>query len=178
VVLGVMAAIRLESPGSPIFTQIRVGENGKMFKMYKFRSMYRDAEQRLADIAKLNHHGADGVTFKMKDDPRITRVGRLLRRSSMDELPQLLNILKGDMSLVGPRPPLPSEVMRYSEAERARLAGKPGLTCLWQISGRANLPFERQVALDVDYLRRRSLLLDLSILLRTIGAVVTARGAY
>jgi exopolysaccharide biosynthesis WecB/TagA/CpsF family protein len=176
--LGIMAAIRLESPGSPIFSQIRVGENGKMFKMYKFRSMYRDAEQRRADIAKLNHHGTDGVTFKMKDDPRITRVGRLLRRSSMDELPQLWNILKGKMSLVGPRPPLPTEVMRYSEPERARLAGKPGLTCLWQVSGRANLPFERQVALDVEYLRHRSILLDFSILIRTVGAVVTARGAY
>src|ERR1700754_1963398 len=123
--------------------------------MYKFRSMYQDAEDRLADVAKLNHHGADGVTFKMKDDPRITRVGGLLRRSSMDELPQLWNILKGEMSLVGPRPPLPTEVMRYSEKERARLAGKPGLTCLWQVSGRANVPFEGQVEMDIDYLRRR-----------------------
>jgi lipopolysaccharide/colanic/teichoic acid biosynthesis glycosyltransferase len=173
-----MAAIRLESPGDAIFAQSRAGQNGALFKMYKFRSMYRDAESNQGEVARRNHHGAEGVTFKMKDDPRVTRIGRLLRRSSMDELPQLWNVLKGDMSLVGPRPPLPAEVMRYNKAERARLNGKPGITCLWQISGRANLPFERQVELDITYLTRRNIMMDLGILVRTVGAVLTARGAY
>jgi lipopolysaccharide/colanic/teichoic acid biosynthesis glycosyltransferase len=131
-----------------------------------------------AALLAANQHGADAVTFKLKADPRITPVGAWLRRSSLDELPQLWNILVGDMSLVGPRPPLPQEVARYTPAQRQRLAAKPGLTCLWQVSGRANLPFDRQVELDVEYLSTRSVLKDILILLRTVPAVLTARGAY
>ena len=171
-------AIKATSPGPAIFRQERVGLNGQPFTMYKFRSMYSDAEARRDAITAMNHHGADCVTFKVKHDPRVTWVGRLLRRTSLDELPQLFNILKGDMSLVGPRPPCPQEVARYSESDRRRLAGRPGLTCLWQISGRADIPFAKQVELDVQYLCKQSLLTDLSILLRTIPAVLTARGAY
>jgi exopolysaccharide biosynthesis WecB/TagA/CpsF family protein len=172
------AAIKLTSPGPAVFRQVRVGENGAEFTLYKFRSMYIDAETRRAQLTEQNHHGAGGVTFKLKRDPRVTMVGRWLRKSSMDELPQLFNILKGDMSLVGPRPPLPQEVARYTPIQLRRLEAKPGLTCLWQVSGRANLSFERQVALDVEYLAKRTVLLDLLILLRTIPAVLTARGAY
>ncbi len=155
-----------------------MGQNGKTFALYKFRSMYIDAEARRAELEKLNQHGADGVTFKLRRDPRVTPVGRLLRKSSIDELPQLWNILIGDMSLVGPRPPLPAEVAKYRPEERRRLAAKPGLTCLWQVSGRADLPFARQVALDIEYLTRRNVFLDILILLRTIPAVLLARGAY
>jgi exopolysaccharide biosynthesis WecB/TagA/CpsF family protein len=171
-------AIRLESKGPALFRQARIGENGRAFVLYKFRSMHVDAEARRAALQRQNQHGVDGVTFKMKRDPRVTRVGRWLRRFSLDEVPQLWNVLKGDMSLVGARPPLPGEVERYTPAQRRRLAGKPGLTGLWQVSGRAELPFERQVELDVHYLENRHLLLDLAILLRTVPAVLTGRGAY
>ncbi|MFO1060333.1 MAG: WecB/TagA/CpsF family glycosyltransferase [Dongiaceae bacterium] len=171
-------AVRLDSQGPALFRQTRVGENGRTFTLYKFRSMYVDAEARRAALQAQNQHGEAGVTFKMKRDPRITRVGRWLRRFSLDEVPQLWNVLKGDMSLVGSRPPLPSEVARYTPAQWARLAGRPGLTGLWQVSGRAEIPFERQVEMDVDYLRRRTILLDLAILLRTVPAVLGGRGAY
>ncbi|MBS0641354.1 MAG: WecB/TagA/CpsF family glycosyltransferase [Proteobacteria bacterium] len=174
----IFALVRLTSPGPALLRQTRVGENGVEFGLYKFRSMYVDAEARRAALTAGNQHGANGVTFKMRRDPRVTPFGRLLRRSSIDELPQLWNVLKGDMSLVGPRPPLPAEVLNYTPAQRRRLAGKPGLTCLWQISGRADLPFEKQVELDIAYLTQRSVLMDLSILLRTVPAVLTARGAY
>ena len=176
--LVVAAAIRATSPGPAFLRQIRAGQNGKTFALYKFRSMYADAAARQKDLAALNQHGPDGVTFKLRHDPRVTPAGRWLRRSSIDELPQLWNVLIGEMSLVGPRPPLPAEVERYRPFERRRLEAKPGLTCLWQIGGRANLPFETQVALDIEYQQRRNTLLDLLILLRTVPAVLTARGAY
>ncbi len=173
-----MAAIRLTSPGPALLRQTRVGENGLPFTMIKLRSMYVDADIRRAALVAQNEHGADGLTFKLKQDPRITSIGRFLRKSSIDELPQLWNVLMGDMSLVGPRPQLPTEVARYAAVHFKRLAAKPGLTCLWQISGRANLPFERQFELDVSYLQSRSILTDLRILLMTFPAVLRARGAY
>jgi exopolysaccharide biosynthesis WecB/TagA/CpsF family protein len=176
--LSVALAIRLTSKGPALLRQVRIGQDGAPFTLYKFRSMYHDAEARRAALLADNAHGANGVTFKMKHDPRITPVGRLLRRSSIDELPQLLNVLGGTMSLVGPRPPLPSEVARYTPRQRQRLCAKPGLTCLWQVSGRANLPFPRQVELDIEYMGRRSLWLDIAILFRTVPAVLLARGAY
>ena len=176
--LGVAAAIRLTSKGPALLRQVRIGENGTPFTIYKFRSMYHDAEARRAALVAENAHGAEGVTFKIKRDPRITAIGRLIRRSSIDELPQLLNVLEGTMSLVGPRPPLPAEVARYTPEQRGRLAGKPGLTCEWQVSGRSDIPFPVQVQLDVAYLARRNILVDLGILLRTVPAVLLARGAY
>ena len=140
--------------------------------------MFIDADARRAELEAANQHGSAGVTFKMKRDPRITSVGGFLRKSSIDALPQLWNVLIGDMSLVGPRPPLPAEVARYRPSVRHRLAAKPGLTCLWQVSGRADLAFDRQVELDVEYLNARNFFYDLVILLRTVPAVLTARGAY
>ncbi|MEM5518043.1 WecB/TagA/CpsF family glycosyltransferase [Henriciella sp. AS95] len=175
--LTVAAAIRLDSKGPALFRQTRIGENGKPFDMFKFRSM-RTSGPSWEELQKTANDHADSITFKMKRDPRITRVGQFIRKSSIDELPQLWNVLKGDMSLVGPRPALPAEVDQYSTVERRRLRGKPGITCLWQISGRADLPFDRQVVLDVAYLKSRTIWLDLWILLRTPIAVLTARGAY
>jgi len=169
-------AIRLDSPGPVFFKQTRVGRRGKLFLLYKFRTMYVDAERRKAELSAKNETG--GVIFKMKDDPRITRVGKLLRRSSLDELPQLLNVLKGDMSVVGPRPPVPAEVVQYTPAERRRLDAEPGLTCIWQVSGRSNTPFEGQVRLDVQYIETRSFWRDVWILLKTVPAVLLGRGAY
>jgi exopolysaccharide biosynthesis WecB/TagA/CpsF family protein len=174
----VAAAIRATSPGPALLRQTRIGKDGKPFGLFKFRSMYIDADARRAALEADNQHGPDGVTFKLRLDPRVTRFGRLLRKSSMDELPQLWNVLIGDMSMVGPRPPLPQEVARYLPEQRRRLAAKPGLTCLWQISGRADLPFDRQVELDIEYLSNRTVLKDLFILCRTVPAVLTARGAY
>ena len=171
------AMIRLESPGSALFRQNRIGENGKPFMMYKFRSMRNDGPSQ-AELSKMPDDRNDGVTFKLKRDPRITRIGKFIRKASIDELPQLWNVLKGDMSLVGPRPALPVEVEKYSRVERRRLNGKPGITCLWQIEGRANIPFDKQVVLDVTYLQKRSIWMDLVILARTPMAVITARGAY
>ncbi len=168
----------MTSPGPALLRQTRIGRDGVPFSLVKLRSMYIDAEARRAALLATNQHGAAGVTFKMRNDPRVTPIGRFLRKSSIDELPQLWNVLRGDMSLVGPRPPLPQEVARYNAAQRRRLAGKPGLTCIWQISGRADLPFERQVELDIEYLRTRSLPKDLLIMLKTVPAVLMARGAY
>ncbi|RVT96745.1 WecB/TagA/CpsF family glycosyltransferase [Rhodovarius crocodyli] len=176
--LTVMAAIRLTSQGPALLRQTRIGQDGKPFTLLKLRSMYQDAEARRAALLASNQHGQAGVTFKMRHDPRVTPLGRLLRRSSIDELPQLWNVLVGDMSLVGPRPQLPHEVARYTQRETGRLAAKPGLTCLWQVSGRADLPFERQVELDLEYVATRSVLQDIRILLRTVPAVLSARGAY
>jgi lipopolysaccharide/colanic/teichoic acid biosynthesis glycosyltransferase len=177
VFLLVAALIRLGSPGPVFFSQVRVGRWGRHFRMLKFRSMYIDAEARKAALAASNEmHG--GVTFKMKDDPRITRVGRFIRRASLDELPQLWNVCIGDMSLVGPRPPVPSEVAGYAPSDRRRLDGVPGITCLWQVSGRSTIPFPEQVKLDVAYLESQSLWLDLTLLLRTVPAVLLGRGAY
>ena len=169
--------IKVTSPGPVFFVQVRVGRFGRHFYFYKFRSMYMDAEQRKAELLSKNQ-SRDGVIFKMKDDPRITPSGKILRKTSMDELPQFLNVLFGDMSLVGPRPPVPSEVMQYSLEERKRLNVQPGLTCLWQVSGRSEIPFKEQVSLDKQYIGSRSLKLDLLILLRTIPAILSGKGAY
>jgi len=156
--------------GGPIFRQTRVGRHGKTFVMWKFRSMVVDAEERLQTIQELNE--ANGPVFKMKNDPRITRVGQWIRRYCIDELPQLLNILAGDMSFVGPRPALPKEVAQYTRGQRLRLAPTPGLTCLWQISGtRHNMPFDEWVALDMEYILNRSWGYDLRLILRTIRDV-------
>jgi exopolysaccharide biosynthesis polyprenyl glycosylphosphotransferase len=169
-------AIRLDSPGPVIFRQTRVGKGGRHFTCYKFRSMHTDAEQRLAEL--LDRNEADGPVFKLRDDPRVTRVGRVIRRLSIDELPQLWNVLRGEMSLVGPRPALPSEVARYSFEQRRRLSVVPGITGLQQVSGRSDVSFDRWIALDLAYIEQQSLRLDLSILLRTIVVVLLGHGAY
>jgi exopolysaccharide biosynthesis polyprenyl glycosylphosphotransferase len=168
--------VRLSSRGPALFRQERIGTDGKPFTMYKFRSMYVDAEQRLADLRALNE--GDGVLFKMKDDPRITPAGKWLRRFSLDELPQLINVAIGTMSLVGPRPPLQSEVSQYENDVRRRLLVKPGLTGLWQISGRSDLSWEESVRLDLHYVENWSLALDLVILWKTAFAVLSRKGAY
>jgi lipopolysaccharide/colanic/teichoic acid biosynthesis glycosyltransferase len=176
-ILGATAlAIRLESPGPIFFSQTRVGKGGKRFKVWKFRSMYIDAEARRQ--ALLAQSDREGAHFKMKNDPRITKVGRIIRRFSIDELPQLFNVLNGTMSIVGPRPNLESEVARYKLDEFGRLDAKPGITCIWQVSGRAELPWDKQVALDLDYVYEPSLLADLNLIVRTVPAVVSGRGAY
>ena len=169
--------VKLTSPGPIIFSQIRVGRFGRHFKFYKFRSMYIDAEARKAELMKHNE-SSDGVIFKMKRDPRITPVGRFIRKFSIDELPQLFNVLLGDMSLVGPRPPLPSEVRTYSLEERKRLNITPGITCIWQVSGRSELPFSKQIALDKEYIASRSAWKDFLILLKTVPAILTGKGAW
>lgn len=169
--------IKLRDGGPIFFIQKRVGKDGRLFDFYKFRSMVVGAERLHADLLAQNDH-ADSVTFKMKRDPRVTWIGRIIRKTSIDEMPQFLNVLKGDMTLVGPRPALPIEVERYSAADRRRLAVTPGLTCFWQVCGRGDLPFEQQVELDVLYIERQSLLLDLQLLARTVPAVLTGRGAY
>jgi exopolysaccharide biosynthesis polyprenyl glycosylphosphotransferase len=176
VLLGVALSVRVTSRGPVLFRQVRVGRDGREFRIFKFRSMYVDAEARLAELRHLNEH--DGVLFKIRDDPRVTPVGRWLRRFSLDELPQLLNVALGQMSLVGPRPPLPSEVAAYADDVRRRLAVKPGMTGLWQVSGRSDLPWEEAVRLDLRYVENWSLSLDLVILLRTMTAVVRSSGAY
>jgi exopolysaccharide biosynthesis polyprenyl glycosylphosphotransferase len=176
VLLGVALCVRVTSRGPVLFRQVRVGRDGRHFRIYKFRSMYVDAEARLAELRHLNEQ--DGVLFKIRDDPRVTGVGQWLRRFSLDELPQLINVLLGQMSLVGPRPPLPSEVAVYADDVRRRLAVKPGMTGLWQVSGRSDLPWEEAVRLDLRYVENWSLSLDLVILLRTMTAVVRSSGAY
>lgn len=168
--------VKLEDGGPLFFAQTRVGQFGREFKMFKIRSMCLDAEQRLKELVEKNHH-KEGVTFKIKDDPRITRVGKWLRKFSFDELPQLYNVLIGDMSLVGPRPPLPREVSKYSLAHRRRLAVKPGITCIWQISGRSEIDFSGQVQLDVDYIESQGFWVDVKILAKTIPAVLSGKGA-
>lgn len=168
--------IRLEDGAPAIFKQTRVGQFGREFTMYKFRSMAANAEKRLAEVLAQNHH-KEGITFKIKNDPRLTRPGKWLRKLSFDELPQVWNVFKGDMSLVGPRPPLPREVAQYSLADRRRLAVKPGITCLWQIGGRSEIDFSGQVRLDVEYIENRCLWTDLKILLKTVPAVAEGKGA-
>ncbi len=170
-------AIRLESPGPVFFHQDRVGQRGKTFRLWKFRSMYLDAEARKAELTNENQM-AGGVLFKIKRDPRITRVGRILRRFSIDELPQLWNVMRGDMALVGPRPALPAEVAQYSLMDRNRLLTRPGITCIWQVSGRSNIPFEGQVAMDLEYIHKATLSTDLKLLLKTVPAVISGHGAY
>ena len=164
------------SRGGALFRQTRVGVDGRTFMMYKFRSMYDDAEERLAGLHALNDN--DGLLFKMRDDPRVTPVGRWLRRFSLDEAPQLLNVVRGDMSLVGPRPPLPREVAQYGADVRRRLLVRPGLTGLWQVSGRSDLSWEESVRLDLHYVENWSLALDIMIICRTVAAVLRTRGAY
>ena len=168
--------VRVSSPGPALFVQERMGRHGRPFRMLKFRSMRVDAHQERIEVGHLNE--ATGPVFKIRDDPRLTPVGRVLRRLSLDELPQLINVVRGDMSLVGPRPPLPEEYATYDSRERRRLAVTPGITCLWQVSGRSDLDFATWVELDLKYIASWSLLLDLKILLRTIPAVLSGRGAY
>ncbi|MBB5870444.1 exopolysaccharide biosynthesis polyprenyl glycosylphosphotransferase [Allocatelliglobosispora scoriae] len=174
--LAVVVKVRMDSPGPILFRQVRVGRDGREFRIFKFRTMHTDAEARLAELKHLNEH--DGVLFKIRDDPRVTPVGRWLRRFSLDELPQLFNVALGQMSLVGPRPPLPEEVAMYADDVRRRLAVKPGMTGLWQVSGRSDLSWEEAVRLDLRYVENWSLSLDLVILLRTLTAVVRSSGAY
>lgn len=169
--------IKLEDRGPVLFRQIRVGQHGRQFRMLKFRSMRVDAEARLKELLAQNQHSG-GVTFKLKHDPRITRIGRWIRKFSFDELPQFWNVFRGDMSLVGPRPPVPREVALYSLADRRRLAVKPGITCIWQISGRAEIDFPGQVQLDVRYIESRSFWQDIKILCKTVPAVLSGNGAY
>jgi len=168
--------IKLDSPGPVFYRQDRIGRGGRPFRFYKFRSMYREADRRRAELEAKNEQ--QGPVFKIKADPRITPVGQFLRRSSMDEIPQILNVLRGEMSIVGPRPPLPVEVARYQPWHRKRLAVKPGITCLWQIAGRSQIGFDEWMRLDMEYLRTRSLRTDLAIFLKTLPAVMARRGAY
>jgi exopolysaccharide biosynthesis polyprenyl glycosylphosphotransferase len=174
--LVVATLIKLEDRGPVFFAQRRVGKWGREFKMFKFRSMCVDAEQRLQAILAKNQH-SNGITFKAKDDPRITCIGKWLRKFSIDEFPQFYNVLKGEMSLVGPRPPVPREVAMYTPADRRRLEVTPGLTCFWQIGGRADIDFPEQVRLDLQYIESQSLWLDVKILFRTVPAVLLGRGA-
>ena len=171
-------AIRLHDGGPVTFRQRRVGRGGAFFDCLKFRSMVVGADRMTAEVAAVNKHGEDHVLFKAEDDPRITRPGRVIRRFSLDETPQFLNVLRGEMSLVGPRPPLPCEVERYTEDVRTRLAVRPGMTGLWQVSGRSDLSWDDSVRLDLYYVDNWSLVQDLTILWRTVAAVVTGRGAY
>ncbi|MER3475029.1 MAG: glycosyl transferase [Armatimonadota bacterium] len=169
-------AIKLDSPGPVLFRQVRIGRGGKPFWFFKFRSMVKNAEQMKRELIPKNEVRG-GPVFKMRNDPRITRVGRFLRRYSLDELPQLIHVLHGEMSLVGPRPPLPSEVVSYGEWELRRLSVTPGLTCLWQISGRSDIGFHEWVELDHIYIDTMSFWTDLKILLFTVPAVITGKGA-
>jgi len=176
VLLVIGLLIRLTSRGPALFVQERVGKDGARFRMLKFRSMRLDAHELRHEHLELNHH--DGPIFKIRDDPRVTRVGRWLRRLSLDELPQLGNVLAGQMSLVGPRPPLPEEYEQFTARERGRLAVKPGVTCIWQVSGRSDLDFETWVAMDLEYIERWSPWLDVELLFRSVPAVLRSRGAY
>ena len=171
------ALIKLTDRGPVLFWQDRVGKFGRPFRFPKFRSMVADAETLQRQLDLQNQHGS-GVTFKMKRDPRITWIGRVIRRASIDELPQLWCVLKGDMSLVGPRPPLVREVARYTLSDRRRLDALPGLTCFWQVQGRSEIPFPRQVEMDVDYIEQQSIALDVKLLVKTVPAIVGGRGAY
>ena len=177
IILFTSLAIKLDDGGPILFKQTRVGEGGKLFKIWKFRSMVLNADQIKDEILEQNQHG-DGVTFKMKDDPRITKPGKWIRKLSIDEFPQFVNVLKGDMSLVGPRPPVPREVALYGARHLRRLRAKPGITCLWQIGGRADIDFEGQVRLDLQYIHSQSVWQDIIILLKTVPAVLLGKGAY
>jgi lipopolysaccharide/colanic/teichoic acid biosynthesis glycosyltransferase len=175
--LCVAVAIKLTDRGPVLFWQKRVGKWGREFPFPKFRSMVINAEAIKTEILEQSHH-KDSVTFKMKKDPRVTWIGRIIRKVSIDELPQLWNVFSGDMSLVGPRPPVPEEVEQYTLSDRRRLDVKPGLTSFWAIMGRGDIPFSEQVQLDTDYIESQSILVDIKILLKTIPAVLTGRGAY
>jgi lipopolysaccharide/colanic/teichoic acid biosynthesis glycosyltransferase len=184
-VMGIVALlIRLDSPGPILFRQKRVGQNGVAFDFLKFRSMYvdtnenvhREAIQQYMNGQKLNKQSASGNAYKIPNDHRITRVGKFIRKTSLDELPQFLNVLQGQMSLVGPRPPVPYEVQLYSEHDRLRLIGKPGLTGSWQVYGRSRVPFAEMVEMDITYLQSQSLLLDLKLIVLTVPVMLFARG--
>ncbi|WP_438765953.1 sugar transferase [Enterococcus sp. AZ102] len=177
IILFVAIAMKIDEPKGPIFfAQTRVGKNGKEFKMYKIRSMCIDAEEKLAEL--IRHNEIEGAMFKMKDDPRITKVGKFIRKTSIDELPQLWNVLKGDMSLVGPRPPLLRELKKYTELDRERLLVKPGCTGLWQVSGRNELDFQQMVELDIQYIDNLSIKNDIFIIFKTIIVMIKPNGAY
>lgn len=169
-------AIRLTSRGPVFYHSIRLGKNGRPFVFYKFRSMVADAHENRTNLLAMNE--VDGPVFKISNDPRVTPIGKLLRRTSIDELPQLVNVLRGDMALVGPRPPIPEEVEKYEPWQRRRLDVKPGITCLWQISGRSKLGFDEWMRLDLQYIQRRSFRMDMMILFRTVPAVLSRDGAY
>jgi len=171
------AAIKLTDRGPIFFWQVRVGQWGREFPFPKFRSMVTNAEKLKDQLLQQNDHKS-GVTFKMKRDPRITWIGRIIRKVSVDELPQLWCVLKGEMSLVGPRPPVPREVALYTLRDRRRLDAKPGLTCIWQVSGRGDIPFDQQVDLDLKYIESQNLWLDFLLLIKTVPAILTGRGAY
>ncbi|HHO75106.1 MAG TPA: sugar transferase [Deltaproteobacteria bacterium] len=173
----VAAAIKLTDGGPVLYWQTRVGKWGKEFRFPKFRSMRLDADKEKEVLLNQSHH-KDSITFKMKDDPRITRIGRIIRKLSIDELPQLYNVLRGEMSLVGPRPPLPDEVDQYTLKDRRRLDITPGLTCIWQVSGRGDVPFPKQLEYDIMYIESQSIIMDIKLLLKTVSAVLTGRGAY
>jgi len=172
----IVVLIKLDSRGPVVFAQRRVGQAGHLFTCYKFRSMVHNAESMKSDLANLNE--ATGPAFKIRRDPRITEIGAFLRRSSLDEVPQLVNVLLGHMSIVGPRPQIPAEVELYEPWHRRRLEVKPGITCLWQIAGRSHIGFDEWMRLDLQYVRRRSVQLDLWIVLRTLPAVIARKGAY
>ncbi|PEW80738.1 UNVERIFIED_ORG: lipopolysaccharide/colanic/teichoic acid biosynthesis glycosyltransferase [Bacillus cereus] len=169
--------IKLEDPKGPVFfKQIRVGKDGREFGMYKFRSMVTDAEERLKDLLQRNE--VSGAMFKMKDDPRVTKIGRFIRKTSIDELPQLLNVLKGDMSLVGPRPPLLREVKEYTSYDKQRLLVTPGCTGLWQVSARNSVGFNEMVKLDLEYIQNRNVIYDMKIIIKTIKVVCSSQNGY
>jgi lipopolysaccharide/colanic/teichoic acid biosynthesis glycosyltransferase len=172
----IVVLIKLDSPGPVVFAQRRVGRHGRLFTCYKFRSMVKDAEALKSELAELNE--ATGPAFKIRRDPRITMVGAFLRRSSLDEVPQLVNVLLGHMSIVGPRPQIPTEVELYERWHRRRLEVTPGITCLWQIAGRSHIGFDEWMRLDLEYVRRRGMRLDLWIIFRTMPAVIARKGAY
>ncbi|TWU23947.1 UDP-N-acetylgalactosamine-undecaprenyl-phosphate N-acetylgalactosaminephosphotransferase [Novipirellula galeiformis] len=173
----VALAIKWEDGGNVFYWSQRVGRGGRCFECLKFRSMVVNAEMQKNDIRKLNKH-ADERTFKLQHDPRITWLGRWIRRYSIDELPQFWNVLRGDMSVVGPRPTLPEEVDRYSPLDYSRFDVLPGLTCIWQVSGRGDVPFDQQIMMDLEYIRRRSFWLDITLIFRTIPVVISGKGAY
>lgn len=169
--------IKIEDPKGPVFfKQVRVGKNEKEFYMYKFRSMVSDAEEKLKDLLQYNE--VSGAMFKMKDDPRITKIGKFIRKTSIDELPQLLNVIKGDMSLVGPRPPLPREVKEYSTYDKQRLIVTPGCTGLWQVSGRNSLGFKEMVELDLEYISNQNIVFDLRIIFKTVFMLFGSKNAF
>lgn len=176
--LAVATAIKLTDRGPALYWQTRVGQWGREFPFPKFRSMLVNADALKDTLLTQSDHGETGVTFKMKNDPRITWIGRFIRKLSIDELPQLWCVLKGDMALVGPRPPLPREVALYTLSDRRRLDVLPGLTCIWQVEGRGDIPFPEQVEMDVRYIESQSLWFDIVLLLKTVPAVLTGKGAY
>lgn len=167
--------IYLEDKGPVIYSQTRIGKDGRAFKLYKFRSMCVDADERLRDLQKLNER--DGPAFKIRDDPRVTKVGKFIRKTCIDELPQLVNIIKGDMSIVGPRPPLPNEVEQYNSYQKQRLLVVPGLTCYWQIQKGEETTFDEWVELDLKYIKERSILLDFRLILLTFKVILSGKGA-